>query len=479
MAIKLIGRKKEKASLEKAYASEEAEMISIIGRRRVGKTFLIQTVFNDKIDFEVSGIQNAQGTEQLRNFTAQLKGFFPQAVLIQTPNDWLDAFILLIELLKSKQKKEKMVVFLDEVPWMSTHKSGFLRGLSYFWNSWAVKQNIVVILCGSAASWMIQKVLKNKGGLHNRVTKRIRLRPFSLFETEQYLQSRNVATNRYQLLQIYMAMGGIPHYLKEIETGQSAVQNIDRICFQEDGLLRDEFESLYPALFEHANYHIAIVKALAVKHTGMGRGELIKLAKLPNGGRVSQVLEELSESGFITLYPSYGKRKKDIIYRLTDEYSLFYLRFIEKTNPLNNESWASLSQTQTAKTWSGYAYENICLKHITQIKNTLKIGGVHSVTSSFYKRGTAEEAGTQIDLLIDRNDNVINLIEVKFYNTKFVIDKTYAVRLRDKIRVFTEASKIRKQLLITMLTTFGVKENTHSLGLVTGNLDMEDLFGAE
>lgn len=323
---------------------------------------------------------------------------------------------------------------------------------------------------------MIQKVLKNKGGLHNRVTKRIRLKPFSLFETEQYLQSRNVATNRYQLLQIYMAMGGIPHYLKEIETGQSAVQSIDRICFQEDGLLRDEFESLYPALFEHANYHIAIVKALAVKHTGMGRGDLIKLAKLPNGGRVSQVLEELSESGFITLYSSYGKRKKDIIYRLTDEYSLFYLRFIERANPLNNESWASLSQTQTAKTWSGYAYENICLKHVKQIKNALNIGGVHSVNSSFHKKGTADVSGAQIDSLIDRNDNVINLIEVKFYNTEFTISKEYALRLRDKMRIFADTTKTKKQLLITMMTTFGLKENTHSIGLVTGNLTMEDLF---
>ena len=258
MYKKLIGRKNEQEVLKKALGSNESEMISVIGRRRVGKTYLIRTTYEHKIIFEISGLQNASGEEQLRNFSNQLKKYSGSKVTIPTPKDWLDAFFILVDFLESTNLKEKPVVFFDEVPWMATHKSGFLKGLSYFWNSWAVKQNIVVVICGSAASWMIQKVLRSKGGLHNRVTRRIRLSPFTLKETEEFLINRNIRLERYQLLQIYMAMGGIPHYLKELEAGKSAIQNIDKICFSENGLLRDEFMSLYPALFKHSDYHVII-----------------------------------------------------------------------------------------------------------------------------------------------------------------------------------------------------------------------------
>ncbi len=475
MDVQLIGRQSEKKVLENALKSAEAEMISVIGRRRVGKTFLIHNVYAGRIDFEVSGIQNAEGDEQLRNFAGSLKEFFPEVVILRPPKDWLDAFMLLIEHLKQKNKKEKLVVFLDEIPWLSTHKSGFLRGLSYFWNSWAVRQQIVVVLCGSSASWMIRKILRSHGGLHNRVTKRIRLKPFDLQETAWYLQSRNIHFDPYQLTQLYMALGGIPHYLKEIEPGQSVVQNINQICFNENGLLYDEFVSLYPALFEHADYHIAVIRALSAKYTGMTRTEIIQ-AGLPDGGRLSQVLEELTASGFIHAYPTFGKRKKDKLFRLTDEYSLFYLRFIEKNKHDSRDAWNALSQTQTYKIWCGYAFENICLKHTAQIKKALGISGVYSITSSFFKKGTDNTPGTQIDLLIDRNDQIINLIETKFYNTEFSITKEYAQKLRNKIQVFQTSTGTRKQLFLVVITPFGLKHNKHSLGLVNNDVKVEVLF---
>ena len=476
MKVKFIGRKAEKTVLQKALTSDEAEMISVIGRRRVGKTFLINSVFEGRINFEVSGIQHAEGNEQLRNFTERLKEFFPKSIILKPPVDWLDAFFMLIEHLKQIDQSKKLVVFFDEVPWMSTHKSGFLRGLSHFWNSWAVRQNIVVVLCGSAASWMIRKILRDRGGLHNRITKRIRLKPFNLNETEVYLKSRNIVLDRYQLLQLYMAMGGIPHYLKEIEREKSLVQSISRICFEEEGLLKDEFQSLYPALFDHSNYHIAIIRALAGKYSGMTRTEILDATSLPDGGRITRVLEELSESGFIQLYPTFGKQKKDKLFRLTDEYSLFYLRFIEKNQHDSSDAWGALSQTQSYKTWSGYAFENICLKHTPQIKKALGISGVYSITSSFLKKSTASKPGAQIDLLIDRNDHIINLIGTKFYNTEFTISKDYAQKLRDKARIFQETTKTRKQLFQTLITTYGLNQNKHSLGLIHSELDMNALF---
>ena len=476
MTKTLIGRKKEQGILNKALESEEAEMIAVIGRRRVGKTFLITTTYQGRIDFKISGIQNAPRSEQLLNFATRLLEVAPTALVVTPPANWLEAFILLIAYLKQKDQKEKLVVFFDELPWMATHKSGFLRGLSFFWNSWAVEQNIVVVICGSAASWMINKVIRHKGGLHNRVTRRIHLKPFTLAETEAYLTHRHIYFDRYQLIQLYMAMGGIPHYLKEIQSGKSAVQNIDVICFSEMGLLNDEFSNLYMALFDNPDYHIAIIRALATIQKGMSRTAILATTKLSDGGGISKVLEELEQSSFISSYRPFGKKKKEKLYRLTDEYSLFYLRFIENNQQEGEDIWQMLSQTQGWKSWSGYAFENVCLKHLPQIKKALGITGMYSVSASFMKKGNTEEVGTQIDLIIDRNDHVINLFEIKFYNTEFSITKSYAKNLRTKISIFQETTKTKKQIFLTLISTFGLHHNKHSLGLITSDLDMEVLF---
>lgn len=477
MQDKLIGRAQEKAILEKALQSERAEMVSVIGRRRIGKTFLIKTIYKEHLVFELTGTQNAPLSEQLLNFTYALQLSSGNLLIGKPPSNWMEAFYILINYLKQLPKDKKPVVFLDELPWLATHKSGFLRGLSFFWNTWAVNQSIVVVICGSAASWMIQKVVNHTGGLHNRITKRIQLKPFTLTETEQYLRVNNkVKLNRYHILQIYMAMGGIPHYLKEVEAGKSATQNIEDICFSETGLLRDEFSNLYTALFDHSDNHIAIIRALAQKRQGMNRTELIKTAKLPNGGSVTKALNELQQSGFIDFFYPYGKKKNNKLFRLMDEYSIFYLQFIEKHTKELNNLWKQLSQTQTYKVWCGFAFENICLKHISQIKKALSIGGLYSISSSFYKKGTATEKGTQIDLLLDRNDQVINLFEIKFYNKVFTVSKGYAEILKTKIDIFEETTQTKKQLFLTMITTFGITENEHSVGLIDQVLTIDDLF---
>ncbi len=472
----LIGREEEKEILQAALSSEKAEMVSVIGRRRVGKTYLIKTVFQGRIDFEITGLQNAPRSEQLQNFAYQLGKAARSSVPAKTPSNWLEAFIFLINYLEKKNKQEKMIVFLDELSWMATHKSGFLRGLSFFWNSWAVNQNIVVVICGSAASWMIRKVVHHRGGLHNRITKRISLAPFTLAETENYLKSRDIHFNRYQIVQLYMAMGGIPHYLEEIKAGKSAAQNIEKICFSKKGLLQDEFSKLYPALFANADRHISIIRSLAQKKQGLTRKQIIANIDFSEGGTVQKVLEELSESGFISGYWPFGKKKKEKLYRLTDEYSLFYLQFIENKKQEGDDIWQHLSQTQAYKIWSGYAFENICLKHIPQIKKALGISGIYSLSSSFYKKGTAAEPGAQIDLLIDRNDHLINLFEIKFYNDFFVLNKAYAEKLRKKMSIFRNATKTKKQLFWVLLTTFGLQTNQHSLGLVQQALTIDDLF---
>ncbi|MCB0555977.1 MAG: AAA family ATPase [Phaeodactylibacter sp.] len=475
----LIGRIEERKILEQALQSPKAEMVSVIGRRRVGKTFLVRSVYEGRIDFEITGIQHATRKEQLRNFMIQLanfsKGSFPQT----EPKDWLEAFHFLTKFLEMKQKKEKIVVFLDELPWLSTHRSGFLKGLSFFWNSWAVNQNIVVVICGSAASWMIRKVVHHKGGLHNRITRRLTLKPFNLVETEDFLKAKNINLDHYQILHLYMAMGGVPHYLDEIEAGKSAAQNINQICFSENGLLHDEFSKLYSALFESSEAHVKVIRALAKKRKGLTRSEIVEESRLPEGGGTTKVLEELLHSGFISMNYPFGKKKKHSLYRLTDEYSLFYIRFIENNRSEGKGVWQELSQTQTYTSWAGYAFESICLKHLPQIKKALGISGVYSTASSFYKKGNEEEEGLQIDLLIDRKDHVINICEMKFYSAEVTITKAMATELRQKISNFKESAKTRKQIFLTLITTFGLKQNKHTLGLVDIALTMEDLFGRE
>jgi len=479
MSDEFIGRTEEISVLKKALQSHRAELVSVIGRRRIGKTFLVKTIYKDQIIFELTGTQDAPLEEQLLNFSQAFQIYFENASIVKPPTTWQEAFFMLVRYLeKHPPKKEKPVIFFDELPWLATHKSGFLSAFSFFWNSWAVNQQIVVVICGSAASWMIQKVVKHTGGLHNRISRRIHLEPFTLAETEQYLRANNhLKLNRYQIVLLYMVMGGIPHYLKEIQVGKSATQNIEDICFSKTGILRDEFSELYAALFDHPDNHIAIVRALAKKRQGMNRTDLIKTAKLPNGGSVTKALEELNQSGFIDILYPFGKKINNKLYRLTDEYSIFYLQFIEKNIREGKNVWKHISQTPEYKIWCGFAFENTCLRHIPQIKHALSIGGLYSVSSSFVKKGTKTEKGAQIDLILDRNDQVINLFEIKFHNKPFVISKSYAENLTNKLHVFEETTKTRKHIFLTMIAAFGITHNEHSLGLVDQILTLEDLFG--
>jgi uncharacterized protein len=476
MDSKFVGRKKEQDILKKALLSDEAELVSVIGRRRIGKTHLIKTFYKEHIVFEATGVKNSSSEEQIQGFRLRLYETFGVSQFAFEIKDWMTAFFALSQQLKDMPKDKKYVIFLDEVPWFSAQTTDFVRGLSFFWNSWAVNQNVVIVICGSSASWMIQKIVNDTGGLHNRITRRIYLKPFTLAETEAYLKSRNINLDRYHILQLYMALGGIPHYLKELEGGKSAAQNIDAICFSETSILYDEFPNLFSSLFDDSYNHIAVIRALAKTRQGIDRNTLIANAKVPNGGTLTNVLEELYQSGFIDSYQPFGKKVKDKLYRLTDEYSLFYLQFIEKQGIRESGAWLEISQTQDYKIWCGYTFESICLKHIPQIKQALSIGGVYAPASSFLKKGTATEKGTQIDLLLDRNDRIINIFEMKFYNDTFSISKDYAQNLKSKMRVFKDTTQTRKHLFLTLVTTFGLIHNEYSVGLVDQILTVDALF---
>lgn len=472
----IIGRTSQIQELKEALASDKPEMVALVGRRRVGKTYLVSELYAGRIDFEITGLQYGNKRAQLENFSLRMSKHFPNYEMKEISKSWLKAFDELTLALEALQKEEKMVVFLDELPWLGTRKSGFLMGLSYFWNSWAVKQNIVVVICGSAASWMIKKVINDRGGLHNRVTRLLYLYPFTLAETADYCKARNIKLNLYQILQLYMVMGGIPMYLDQIKPGLSAIQNIQNTCFSPLGYLRNEFERLFASLFKDHQKHVKIVRALASKRKGLTRLEIIKATQLTNSGKLTDILFELETSGFITIYGGYGKKVKESLYRLTDSYSLFYLTFLEPLGKNNRLDFNKLSDLPLWKTWSGYTFENICLTHIDQIRKALSIAGMTSSIASFIARPKDGLPGAQIDLLIDRSDQSINICEIKFSTDDFEVTKKDVNNLEIKKKVFRYHTKTKKHLFITLITTMGVVENSHKLNYIDQVVTLEDLF---
>lgn len=414
---------------------------------------------------------------QLENFSQALQLATKSAVALAQPANWLQAFTLLDSYISTLSSDKPAVIFFDEFPWIETHKSGFLQAFDHWWNAYASKRgNLKVIICGSAASWMIDKVINNKGGLHNRVTQTIRLLPFTLAETEQYLRSKNVILDHYSQLQLYMAMGGIPHYLRNINPGESAAQIIDRLCFAKDGPLKNEFNNLYKSLFAHSQNHELVIRALAQKTKGLTRNEIIAECDFTSGGTTSKILQELEESGFITPYIPFEKNANKSIYKLSDEYSLFYLKFIEHAKDTEAGTWLRQYSTSAYTIWSGFSFESVCQKHVLQIRRKLGIEGVLTHTSTWRYVPEKDAQGAQIDLLLDRQDRCINICEMKFSGGEFVIDKKYASELDVKVNVFRTETGTKKTLFPTIITTYGTRKNEYYLGRIQAEVLMEDLF---
>ena len=470
----LIGREKEIRRLNRALEEREAQLIIVYGRRRVGKTFLINEYFGGDFSFKFTGAFGESKKVQLKNFVLELNR---QAMTkYDVPQDWSDAFALLRDYLESKDKEKKQVVFFDEMPWMDRQKSGFLPAFEWFWNSWgSSRENLVFIVCGSATSWMIDKLDKNKGGLFNRQTCRLYLEPFNLHDTELYLKSRDIYWSRYDITVCYMIMGGIPYYLKLLDRSLSLNENIDALFFEKRSELWDEFEHLYNTLFSNSDNYIRIVEALSKKRSGLTRNEISKASGVAANGVLSKMLTDLINSGFVRINDIFGRKKRDIIYQLSDYYSLFYFRFIKDNYGKDEHLWSNSNDNPARRSWEGLTFEQICKDHIQQIKNKIGIAGVMTEISSWSKQGNDEEDGVQIDLLIDRRDRVINLCEIKFSGAQFEIKNEYDIKLKNKVEVFREATKTNKTIQMTMITTYGIKKNMYS-NYVGKEITLDDLF---
>lgn len=475
----IIGRKKEIEELMTIYRKKQAQLVAVYGRRRVGKTYLIRELFKDKFAFYHTGVSplELEGTNlleaQLTTFHSSLQLYGAQYK--SKPKDWIEAFDRLRDLLIEKGKNERAVVFIDEMPWMDTPRSGFITAFEHFWNGWASGQdNLMLIVCGSATSWIQDNLINSYGGLYDRVHAEIQLSPFTLHETEELLKLQEVTLSRYDILQLYMAVGGIPMYLSYVQPGYSLAQTIDNLYYNKRAKLKEEFERLFDSIFKNPTHYKTIIRLLAKRQSGYSREEISEKSGVPSGKSLTMILRALEASDFIEYYKPFENSRRQMMYRLVDPFCLFYLDQVEGRHRGENY-WRDNEHHASLSTWRGRAFENACLRHTGQIKTAMGVGGVSSEDSPWTLQGQEGQKGMQIDLIINRSDRVVNLCEMKFVNTEFEVKKDYEETLRRRINWMTEHVSSRHNVQMTLVTTYGLKYGLHS-GIFQRVVTLESLF---
>lgn len=475
MSERLIGREQECAELARCLNSTHSDLVIVYGRRRIGKTFLVEQFFEKKFDFWFVGAHGLSTKQQLRRFAKAIKEH--SGKIIPQFSDWFDAFDALEAYLNSLSTNGKKVIFIDEMPWMDTGRSNFVVALENFWNGWAMRRDdIMLIATGSATSWMRDKLVGNQGGLHARITCQLHLSPFTLHETELYLESMGIYWDRYQILQSYMALGGVPYYYSILNPGLSLTQNIDDLCFREDGKLRIEFDELYNALFVNADLYLETVRILSGHKSGLTFQEISRKLKM-EGGKVTRIIKNLERCDFIEKWSQYGNKKRQEVYRLTDFYTLFYYKFIGSNNTKDEYWWSNNADSQSVAAWMGTSFEIVCLRHHRQIKAALGITGVGTSVSTWHclPDSAKQTPGAQIDMIIDRADRIVHLCEIKFSKDVYHITQDYELMLRERMGLFRYLTNNKKALVNTFITTYGVADGKHK-GIVHSEVTMDDLF---
>jgi len=471
----LIGREFEQSTLQNLLEKEESQFVVVYGRRRVGKTYLIRETFNYQFAFQHTGLAETDKKGQLEAFRDSISSYGQK--VSKTPTTWIEAFGLLKKLIESAPVGKK-VIFIDELPWMDTTKSGLISALENFWNGWATarpQKDIILIVCGSATSWITNKLLKNKKGLRGRLTDKIYLKPFSLSECEKYTQASGLCYTRKDLVELYMILGGIPYYWTFLKRGLSVPQNIDQLFFGENAKLADEFEALYANLFKRPEKYIKVIEALSHRKYGLTRNEILETSKLSDGGNFSKVLEELQECGVIRYYLPFNRDANGGLYQLVDNYTLFHYHCAKKNAYGDEQYWSHTFLSEEHNIWAGLAFEHVCMEHVQNIKRSLGISGMITNVCSWRHEQSDDFPGVQIDMLFKRSDNVIDLFEMKYCKDEFSINADYLSKLQTKASVFRSVTKTRCAVHIIMVTTFGVKHNEYSNG-IQGSLTLDSLF---
>jgi len=470
--VEIIGRERERRALSRCEQSDKPEFVAVYGRRRVGKTFLIAQHFGNKFSFSVTGISKGSQRDQLNEFRRSLMKHYRGD--IPALQNWHEAFAMLETRISDDPSLGKKTLFIDELPWFDTHKSGFLPALEHFWNAFASRRpDILLIVCGSAASWMINNLIDSYGGLHNRVTETIVVEPFVLHECEAFFSCKGIAFNRRQIAEAYMILGGIPYYLDAMDKMYGLYQNIDHLLFDKNAKLGNEFVRLYHSLFRHADNHIRIVELMAKSGAGFTRQELSAASGISDGGGLTKVLTELQSCGFVALSCDIKKRRGGDYFKLNDFYSLFYYKYIKNRKNTDPHFWTNYLSDPAHWAWCGYAFERLCMAHIEQIKQRLGISGV--ITNVYAFRSSLQKGGAQIDMVIDRRDDTINLCECKFTNKIYTLTSSDSADLARKKDIFLQETGTRKSIHMTMITADGLAQNAYR-NEIQAEILLDDLF---
>jgi len=477
----IIGRSKEVDELKQLVQSQRAEFVAIYGRRRVGKTFLVDEALREDITFRHAGLSPVDENGKKNNLKEQLLHFY-HSLLLQgwkgrsRPKNWLEAFFMLEQHLQAIDTGERQVVFIDELPWLDTPRSGFITALEAFWNGWAChRHNMMLVVCGSANSWMLDNLVNNHGGLYGRTTYEIKLTPFSLTECELFYESRGIQLSRYDIAQANMILGGIPYYMSYFEKGKSLAQNIDHLFFAPNAKLKDEFVKLFSSVFTNPDEMMRIVRFLATKRKGYTREDIAKGAQLSCNGDLSKWLKALAASDFIVSYVPFGESARNVHFRLIDPFCLFYLKFVDGQKEMDEAFWMNNVDSPKINSWRGFAFEDLCLRHVDAIKRALQIAGISSSQSAWAVSGDDEQEGTQIDLLILRKDNVVNMCEMKFYSEEFAVRADYHKKIVHRTNILQPHLSRKTVIHSTLVTTFGLTYNQYS-GDFTNVVTLADLF---
>lgn len=470
----IIGRKEEISELERLYDSRKSEFVAVYGRRRVGKTFLVKQLFEKELVFSVAGLANEKTAKQLKNFFKTLQLY--DKSIKETPKDWIDAFDLLIRYLLSLGEGRK-VILLDELPWMDTPRSGFISALEHFWNGWAsMRKDIMLVVCGSVSSWIMDKLINNHGGLHNRITKRILLRPFNLADSEAMLQSEGLNLSRYEVAETYMIFGGIPYYLSMFDASKSLSQNVDALLFDKEASFSDEFENLYASLFRNSEDYIRVVTCMSKNRNGLTRDEILKESGIASGGTLTKILKNLEVCGFIRKYDMIGEDVRRKRYQLLDFFTLFHFHFLADGKTFKKHYWSSIQGTSAFYAWAGLSFEMLALQHVEQIKSKLGISGVMTEEFAWNKAGSSDESGSQIDLVINRKDKTVNLCEMKYCEAPYALDKDEDLKLRTRLKDFREAlSSPSYSIQLTLISSFGLVKGKYA-NTIQNEVVLDDLF---
>ena len=478
---RIIGRDKEIDEIKRLYFSDKPQLLAVYGRRRIGKTFLVDEALKGLITFRHAGLSPIDEKGNTNRLKDQLKHFYQSLLLhgmrkSHCPSSWLEAFYMLESWLQGCNTGKRQVIFLDELPWMDTPRSGFVTAFEGFWNSWAChRQNVMVIVCGSATSWVQDKLIGNHGGLYGRVTYEIKLSPFNLYETEQFFKENGINISRYDIVQSNMLIGGIPYYLQYFTIGKSLAQNIDTMFFSNNAVLRDEYDRLFASVFNNPEGVKKIVGFLAKRRCGYTRQEIINGIGIDDNGALTEMLGALIASDFVLKYVPFGESKRAEHYKLVDPFCVFYLKFVKGHDRITTDFWLSNDSSQRVVSWRGFAFEELCLRHIGNIKRALGISGVFTNQSGWLLQGSEDVEGSQIDLIIERKDGIVNMCEIKFYNDNFTVSKSYNRTLVDRYNRLNNLISRRQAVNTVLITTFGLTYNEYS-GIFQNVITMDDLF---